>query len=54
MRTDERVEGLCTVGADLRLEGSDPPRCEEAGEDRPVGVVDRRILEEDQPRRPPG
>ena len=50
-RTDERIEGLRTVGADLRLERRDPPRREEPREDRPVDVVDRRILEEDQPRR---
>ena len=44
---DERVERAGAELADLRLDLGDPPRREDAAQERAVQVVRGRILEED-------
>jgi hypothetical protein len=48
---DERVEGALAEPADLRFQGRDPARGEDAGQQLAVDVVDRGVLEDEGARR---
>ena len=49
-RPSSAVERLHGVAAHERFEVQHPPRREDAGQQRSMGVVDRRVLEEQDPR----